>query len=80
MLDEMQVPVHTVSGPRDTAAPIASHGVLVSVLLLGTDTITKTSLIKDSIYLVLASMFRGSVHNHQGGNMAASRQAWYRQS
>ena len=28
----------------------------------------------------LKNRFRGSVHYHQGGNMAASRQAWYRRS
>jgi hypothetical protein len=39
----------------------------------------KASLIKN-IYLGLAYRFRGSVHYHQGGSMAASRQAWRRQS
>jgi hypothetical protein len=43
---------------------------------------TKASLIKkkNHIYLELAYRFRGSVHYHQGGSMAVSRQAWHRQS
>jgi hypothetical protein len=34
---------------------------------------TKATLTKDNIYLGLAYRFRGSVHHHQGGSMAASR-------
>ena len=41
---------------------------------------TKASLIKNNIYLGLAYRFRGSVHYHQGGNMAVFRQAWHKQS
>jgi hypothetical protein len=40
----------------------------------------KVSLIKDNTELGLAYRFRGSVHYHQGRNMAASRQAWYKRS
>jgi hypothetical protein len=58
---------------------VAWHSVLVRVLLLWTDTMTKASLIKN-IYLRLAYRFRGSVHYHQCGSMAVSRQAWCRQS
>ena len=54
--------------------------VLVRVLLLRTDTMTKASLIKDNISLGLAYRFRDSVHYHQGRNMAASRQTWCRRS
>jgi hypothetical protein len=56
--------------------------VLVRVLLLWTDTMTKASLIKkkNNIYLGLAYRFRGSVHYHQRGSMAVSRQAWHRRS
>jgi hypothetical protein len=54
--------------------------VLVRVLLLLTDTMTKASLIKNNIYLGLVYRFRGSVHYHQVGSMAVSRQSWYRQS
>jgi hypothetical protein len=50
------------------------------VLLLWTDTMTKASLIKNHIYLGLAYRFRSSVHYHQGGSMAVSRQAWHTQS
>jgi len=35
---------------------------------------------KKEQYLGLAYRFRGSVHYHQGRNMAASRQAWCRRS
>jgi hypothetical protein len=35
---------------------------------------------KDNISLGLAYRFRGSIHYHQGGSMAASRQAWCRRS
>jgi|UPI0000F4D13D hypothetical protein len=41
---------------------------------------TKASLIKDNIELGLAYRFRGSVHYHQGRNMEASGQAWYKMS
>jgi hypothetical protein len=41
---------------------------------------TKASLIKNNISLGLAYRFRGSVHYHQGGSMAVSRQAWRRRS
>jgi hypothetical protein len=41
---------------------------------------TNASLTKDNMYLGLAYWFKGSVHYHQGRNMAASRQAWYRRS
>ena len=54
--------------------------VLVRVLLLWTNTMTKATLTKDNISLGLAYRFRGLVHYHQGGNMAASRQAWARQA
>jgi hypothetical protein len=53
--------------------------VLVRVLLLLTDTMTKESLIKN-IKSELAYRFRGSVHYHQGGSMAVSRLAWRRRS
>jgi hypothetical protein len=36
---------------------------------------TKATLVNDNIKLGLAYRFRGSVHYHQGRNMAASRQA-----
>jgi hypothetical protein len=52
----------------------------IMVLLLGTDSITKACLIKDNIELGLVYRFRGSVHYHQDGSMAASRNAWCRQS
>jgi hypothetical protein len=39
---------------------------------------TKASLIKTTFNW--AYRLRGSVHYHQGGSMAASRQAWHRQS
>jgi hypothetical protein len=45
-----------------------------------TDTMTKATLMKDNIYLVLAYRFRGSVHYDQGGKMAASKEAWFRKS
>jgi hypothetical protein len=48
--------------------------VLVRVLLLSTDTVTKEILIKD-IYLGLSYRFRGLVHYHQGRSRAISRQA-----
>ena len=52
---------------------------LVRVLLIGTDTMAKVTLIKDNIQqLGLAYRFRGSACYHQGMNMAASRQAWCR--
>jgi hypothetical protein len=41
---------------------------------------TKTTLIKDNIYLGLAYRLRGLAQYHQGGSMAASRQAWYKRS
>ena len=50
--------------------------VCLRVLLLQTDTMTKATLMKDNIELGLAYRFRGSVHSHQGRNMAASRQTW----
>jgi hypothetical protein len=55
--------------------------VLVRVLLLWTDTMTKASVIKkNNIWLGLAYRFRGSVHYHQSGSMAASRLSWLRQN
>ena len=54
--------------------------IVLRVLLLLTDTMTKVKLIKNNILLGLAYRFRGSVHYHQGGSMAASRQAWCRRS
>jgi hypothetical protein len=35
---------------------------------------------KDNFLLGLAYRFRGSVHYHRGGSMAASRQVWHRRS
>jgi hypothetical protein len=52
--------------------------VLVRVLLLWTDTMTKASLTKANIYLGLAYRFRDSVHYYQGRNMVASRQTGWR--
>jgi hypothetical protein len=52
--------------------------VLLRVLLLWTGTVTKAMLIKDNNYLGLAYRFWGSVHCHQGGGIAAPRQAWCR--
>ena len=51
--------------------------VLVRVLLLWTDTMTKASLIKTTFNW---GWLTGSGHYHQGGSMAVSRQAWRRQS
>jgi hypothetical protein len=52
--------------------------VLARVSLLCTDTMTKATLyyIGQHLLLRLAYRFRGSVHCHQGGSMAASRQKW----
>ena len=52
--------------------------ILVRVLLLWTDTMTKVSLIKDNIYLGVAYRLRGSVHYCRGRSMGLSRQAWCR--
>ena len=41
---------------------------------------TKATLIRATFNWGLAYRFRGSVHYHQGRNMVASRQAWYRRS
>jgi hypothetical protein len=57
-----------------------NEGVLVRVLLLGTDTTTKATLIRATFNWGLAYRFRGSVHYHQGMSMAASMQAWCRGS
>jgi hypothetical protein len=55
----------------------SSQRLLVMVLLLRRDTMTTATLIKENIQLGLAYSFKGLVHYHQGGNMAACRQAWY---
>jgi hypothetical protein len=52
----------------------------LSFLLLWTDTMTKATLTRTTFNWGSLYRLRGSVQDHQGGNMVASRQAWFRRS
>jgi hypothetical protein len=67
----------TKVGTRDWGIAV----ICLTMLLFGRMWFWGLWIWKAMDYLIgLAHRFRGSVHYHQGRNMVASRQTWYRRS